>query len=102
MCVRTCGLLAAKSQLEITIPETLPANAKEDDAFLQQLWSVIQDVHVIEGEMECPACHRKFPITQGIPNMVRCKIPLASDLYFSLCADPLLFSLQKLLNESEV
>lgn len=76
-------------QLDIVIPETMPANAKEDDAFLQQLWSVIQDVHVIEGEMECPACHRKFPITQGIPNMVRFKLSQLSASSHALQTDSL-------------
>lgn len=71
--MRSLVCTSFETQLDITIPESLPTNAKEDDAFLQQLWSVIQDVHVIEGEMECPGCHRKFPITQGIPNMVRQK-----------------------------
>jgi uncharacterized protein YbaR (Trm112 family) len=58
-------------QLNIQIPETMPDNAASDEEFLRNLHHVLCDIHVQEGALCCPGCAREFPITQGIPNMVR-------------------------------
>jgi len=50
-----------------------------DEAFLQALHHVLLQVrtnalmfqlHVVEGEMVCPACSHVYPIRNGIPNML--------------------------------
>ena len=28
------------------------------------------DVHVNSGYLECPSCHRQYPIVNGVPNML--------------------------------
>lgn len=52
-----------------TIPETLP-EGEIDTATLEALYHVLFNIHVIEGHLVCPDTGRKFPIKQGIPNMI--------------------------------
>jgi uncharacterized protein YbaR (Trm112 family) len=37
---------------------------------LKTLHSILLDIHVMEGELKCPATQRIFPIRGGIPNMI--------------------------------
>ena len=65
-----------------TIPESLPEtllllednnNSDDDDEtrrLQQQLHLVVFDIHVVEGHLVCPDTGRKFPIKEGIPNMI--------------------------------
>lgn len=68
-------IVAAAKQLAgddtATLPE-LPAElpATLDDALAADLYRVLFDVHVIEGFLVCPDTGRKFPIKEGIPNMI--------------------------------
>lgn len=57
-------------QVGIQIPDALPEDASENEEFLRNLYSVISDIHILEGKLVCPNCGREFPINQGIPNMV--------------------------------
>jgi multifunctional methyltransferase subunit TRM112 len=41
-----------------------------DEELLKSLHRVLLEVEVIEGELECPETGRKFPIRNGIPNML--------------------------------
>ena len=52
----------------ITLPEELPDEIPEE--LLQQLYRLLFDVHVIEGFLICPDTSRKFPIKEGVPNMI--------------------------------
>ncbi|XP_070543695.1 multifunctional methyltransferase subunit TRM112-like protein [Ptychodera flava] len=51
----------------------LPAEPVEDhdsnEDFLKEAHRVILEVEVIEGNLVCPESGRKFPISNGIPNM---------------------------------
>lgn len=58
------------SKIEVTVPETLPENAVEDEEFLKSLHNVISDIHIIEAELSCENCGRVYKISEGIPNMV--------------------------------
>jgi len=51
------------------IPEKLP-EGDIDTATLEALHHVLFNIHVIEGHLICPDTGRKFPIKQGIPNMI--------------------------------
>ena len=42
----------------------------EDVGTIQNLYKVLFDIHVTTGGLICPDTGRKFPIVQGIPNMV--------------------------------
>jgi multifunctional methyltransferase subunit TRM112 len=41
-----------------------------DEEFLKRLHIVLLEVEIIEGELICPETGRKFPISNGIPNML--------------------------------
>lgn len=43
--------------------------ALQDDQ-MKIVYDTLMGVHVMEGSLECPNCKRKYPITQGIPNML--------------------------------
>lgn len=67
----TCVVLAAEMVgLSSDIPKEIPENYASDNEFLQKLHHVLMEVDVIEGNLECPETGRKFPITDGIPNML--------------------------------
>ena len=51
------------------IPETLP-EGELDASTLEHLHHVLFNIHVIDGHLICPGTARKFPIKQGIPNMI--------------------------------
>lgn len=54
------------------IPSELPedGNGSIDDAAVEALYRVLFNIHVIEGFLICPDTGRKFPIKNGIPNMI--------------------------------
>ena len=43
---------------------------KADEAFMKQLHHVLMDVHLEEGCLVCPKSGRRFPINNGIPNLL--------------------------------
>lgn len=52
-----------------TIPESMNiANLDEEE--IEMLHKVLFDIHVLDGDLICPDTGRKFPIRDGIPNMV--------------------------------
>lgn len=57
------------------LPEQLDVTDKEinenlSDATLTNLHRVLFDVYLVEGWLVCPDTGRKFPVKQGIPNMI--------------------------------
>ncbi len=42
----------------------------QDENLLKTLHHVLLEVEVMEGDLECPETGRKFPIKNGIPNML--------------------------------
>ena len=66
------ALAEVSTQCEEPLPD-LPAELPEepfDDALVANLHKVLFDVHVVEGNLVCPDTGRKFPIKEGIPNMI--------------------------------
>ncbi|XP_046341370.1 multifunctional methyltransferase subunit TRM112-like protein [Haliotis cracherodii] len=59
---------------EVGHSENLPADLGEsyetDQEFLKRAHHVLMQVEVIEGNLVCPESGRKFPISNGIPNML--------------------------------
>ena len=43
---------------------------KENEKELRDLHKILLETEVIEGNLECPSCNRKYPIVNGIPNMI--------------------------------
>mmetsp|Transcript_1335 Transcript_1335/g.1775 ORF Transcript_1335/g.1775 Transcript_1335/m.1775 type:complete len:124 (+) Transcript_1335:45-416(+) len=50
-------------------PEINEENLK-DTNFLKAVHHVMMDIHVIEGELRCPATGKIYEIIDGIPNMM--------------------------------
>jgi multifunctional methyltransferase subunit TRM112 len=52
------------------IPDTIDNidNISVDD--LRRLHHVLFEIHILDGELVCPESGRKFPIKDGIPNML--------------------------------
>eukprot|EP00041_Stephanoeca_diplocostata_P004566 m.47082 g.47082 ORF g.47082 m.47082 type:complete len:143 (+) comp15199_c0_seq1:176-604(+) len=52
------------------LPVAVPMDAADNEDFLKQLHHVLLEVVVVQGELECPESGTKFPIRNGIPNML--------------------------------
>lgn len=50
------------------MPEEIPDGFDKD--FLKQLHHALFEVDILDGYLECPETGRKFPIKEGIPNML--------------------------------
>ncbi|KAJ2667052.1 hypothetical protein IW148_000471 [Coemansia sp. RSA 1199] len=64
------ALLVTTKELGIELPENIPEEPENDDAFLQALHAAILETHVKEGSMVCNGCSHEYKITKGIPNML--------------------------------
>ncbi len=53
-----------------SIPSVAPSGDALDEATLKALHFFLFDVHVLDGMLQCPDTKRKFPIKDGIPNMI--------------------------------
>ena len=57
------------------LPEELDVSNKEtldnlDDTVIANLYRVLFDIYLVEGWLICPDTGRKFPVKDGIPNMI--------------------------------
>ncbi len=65
------ALVATANSLGLSsLPPTYTQADLEDEMFLKAVHEVIMDFQVEEGDLICPKCERKFPVTMGIPNML--------------------------------
>ena len=62
------ALVDAATSIGVQVP--LEAPTTDDEQSMQQIHHAIFEVEVIEGELICPETGRKFPIKNGIPNML--------------------------------
>eukprot|EP00299_Pterocystis_sp_00344_P018169 c9075_g1_i1.p2 GENE.c9075_g1_i1~~c9075_g1_i1.p2 ORF type:complete len:138 (-),score=16.13 c9075_g1_i1:22-396(-) len=53
-----------------SLPDDIPSDAGENEQFLAAVHSAIMEVSIMEGCLVCPSTGRKFPIRNGIPNML--------------------------------
>lgn len=58
--------LGCRDQLPAEIQDEL----LENEEFLKTLHHLLFEIDITEGELECPETGRKFPISDGIPNML--------------------------------
>lgn len=57
----------------VSIIQSLPSDEKGFEGSskeLENLHKVLLDLHILKGSLICPGTDRKFPITDGIPNMI--------------------------------
>lgn len=52
------------------LPQTLIEDFETNEDFLKKTHHILLEVEVINGDLQCPESGRKFPINDGIPNML--------------------------------
>ncbi|GLH14059.1 Trmt112 protein [Gryllus bimaculatus] len=52
------------------LPQQLMEDYENNEEFLKKVHHVLLEVEIINGDLVCPESGRKFPISQGIPNML--------------------------------
>lgn len=52
------------------LPKDIVENFENDQDFLKKVHHILLEVDIINGELICPETGRKFPINNGIPNML--------------------------------
>lgn len=50
-------------------PETI-SHPISDEKILSLVHTALMDIHILEGNLVCPDTGRRFPIKEGIPNMI--------------------------------
>lgn len=71
------ALLVAASAVEKDCD--LPPEKSDDDDFLRKVHHFLFEVHVVEGALLCPDTRRRYPIANGIPNMLLHEDELGGD-----------------------
>ena len=52
------------------LPSELVENYENDQEFLKKAHHVLMEVEIINGDLVCPETGRRFPVADGIPNML--------------------------------
>ena len=52
------------------LPTGLVEDYENDTEFLKKAHHVLLEIEVINGDLVCPETGRKFPVNDGIPNML--------------------------------
>jgi uncharacterized protein YbaR (Trm112 family) len=52
------------------LPDSLPENIVENEKALKALHEILLETHIIQGELKCSKCNKKYPISNGILNML--------------------------------
>lgn len=52
------------------LPKELAQDYESNTDFLKKVHHVLLEIDIINGELTCPETGRKFPINNGIPNML--------------------------------
>jgi multifunctional methyltransferase subunit TRM112 len=50
--------------------EEITEEMRNNDSLLRKIHHILFEVHLIEGHLVCPETSRKFPVKDGIPNML--------------------------------
>ena len=62
---------AKQLQPDITLPISAPDDTdKDNEESFKQIHHALMEISVIEGHLICPESGRKFPVSNGIPNML--------------------------------
>eukprot|EP00088_Acartia_fossae_P005480 TRINITY_DN12444_c0_g1_i1.p1 TRINITY_DN12444_c0_g1~~TRINITY_DN12444_c0_g1_i1.p1 ORF type:complete len:125 (+),score=21.07 TRINITY_DN12444_c0_g1_i1:41-415(+) len=52
------------------LPKSMPSNFETDQEFLKKAHHALLEIELINGNLICPETSRKFPVSDGIPNML--------------------------------
>ena len=62
--------LAALQSALSDLKHSVEISDSEDENNLRQLHHALFEIHVVEGVLLCPESGRRFPVKDGIPNML--------------------------------
>ncbi|CAM9365964.1 unnamed protein product [Ascophyllum nodosum] len=65
-----CKAASEVGMPEGSLPPALTPELLHDSSFIEALHRVLMDMHVVEGTLVCPETGRRFPITEGVPNLM--------------------------------
>mmetsp|Transcript_3319 Transcript_3319/g.9771 ORF Transcript_3319/g.9771 Transcript_3319/m.9771 type:complete len:126 (+) Transcript_3319:110-487(+) len=65
--VKYDALVMAAKACDVELPEAYDEAC--DEATLRKIHYALNEIHIVEGELICPASGRRYKITNGIPNM---------------------------------
>ena len=71
--IRFAALKSAAADLTLTDLEgieELGADVGENEEMLRKIHHVLFEVHLVDGYLICPESSRRFPVKDGIPNML--------------------------------
>ncbi|XP_071961920.1 multifunctional methyltransferase subunit TRM112-like protein [Antedon mediterranea] len=66
------ALYEAAKTLELvgSLPPEPIAEFESNEEFLKEVHRVLLEIELVEGNLVCPESGRKFPVSNGIPNML--------------------------------
>mmetsp|Transcript_5070 Transcript_5070/g.12950 ORF Transcript_5070/g.12950 Transcript_5070/m.12950 type:complete len:139 (+) Transcript_5070:121-537(+) len=73
--LKNAPVVRSSASLTLVEASNIPSESpKEGETIAESILKVLHfflfDVHVLEGTLQCPGTGRKFPIKDGIPNMI--------------------------------
>ena len=72
--IQWIALRSAAANLSLTeidgIEEMTEEMAASDEDLLRRIHRLLFEIHIQEGALICPESHRRFPIKDGIPNLL--------------------------------
>ena len=68
--VLLCLLPFFRIKRDIFNIRTMPESFEQDQEFLKRAHHALLEIEVINGDLVCPETSRKFPVSDGIPNML--------------------------------
>ncbi|XP_053207705.1 uncharacterized protein LOC128391784 [Panonychus citri] len=63
-------LSTTASEFGVTLPEDVPVDIEKNEDLLRKVHHALLEIEITQGDLVCPETGRKFPIKQGIPNML--------------------------------
>ena len=63
------ALSCAAGQLGVQLPSEYN-QSEANEELLKQIHHALLEIEIVDGHLVCPETGRKFPISQGIPNML--------------------------------
>ena len=65
------GVIVAAAAVGFSgLPDEYSPTLLEDENILRVLHHLLFDMHITEGDLICPESGHRFPIVNGIPNMM--------------------------------
>jgi multifunctional methyltransferase subunit TRM112 len=71
--IQWSALRSAASDLSLTELDAIneiTEEVRQDDVILRKIHHILFEVHLVDGFLVCPETSRKFPVKDGIPNML--------------------------------